>query len=138
MMKKKVFKSINVPEVKDAIESLPSEEKIFLDRSMEIASYIVELMHQHGILQKELASRMSKTEAEVSRMLSGMQNYTLRSLAKVEAALGCQVIYVPKTVTTPPMIYQRKITSDCLDCKESSEERNEIKGSEEMSYADAA
>lgn len=121
-MKKKVAKSINALDFKDAIDNLPLDEKLFIDRSMEIANYIFELMQQNGILQKDLAMRMEKTEAEISRLLSGFHNYTLRSLTKVEAALGCQVIYVPKTAATP-MTYH-KFSSTCIkkdDCKQDDE-----------------
>lgn len=54
------------------------------------------LLESQQITQKELARRMGKRESEVSKWLSGKHNLTLRSLAKLEAALGADIISVPE------------------------------------------
>jgi transcriptional regulator with XRE-family HTH domain len=55
-------------------------------------------MAHRGMKQKDLAEKMGKSEAEVSKLLAGMHNYTLRSIAKIEAALGSTVICTPRTI----------------------------------------
>lgn len=94
--KKKVLVPEEMPEFKASIEALPEDSRIFVDRSLEIAHHIFQLMEQKGMKQKDLAIKLGKSEAEVSKWLAGMHNYTLRSLAKLEVALGSEVITVPK------------------------------------------
>jgi transcriptional regulator with XRE-family HTH domain len=73
---------------------MPLEEKIFEKKAMEIAKFILKTILQKGMKQKELAERMGKTEAEVSKLLNGSHNYTLRSIAKIEAALDAEIITI--------------------------------------------
>ncbi len=94
--KKKVLVPVEIPEFRESIDRMPEENKIFVDRSLDIAHHIFELMEQKGLKQKDLAEKLGKSEAEVSKWLAGMHNYTLRSLAKLEAALGSAVICTPK------------------------------------------
>lgn len=96
--KKKVLVAEEIPEFHSSLENLSEESKIFVDKSLEIADHILKLMEQKGLKQKELAERMGKSEAEVSKLLGGMHNYTLRSLAKIEAALGSTIITTPINV----------------------------------------
>ncbi|MBN9298608.1 MAG: helix-turn-helix transcriptional regulator [Filimonas sp.] len=94
-MKKRIEKTISIPEIQKTIELMSPEEKGFVDKSLDIANYIMLLMDRKGLKQKELALIMGKTEAEVSKWLSGLHNYTLRSLIKLEVALENEVICVP-------------------------------------------
>lgn len=98
-MKKKIVKSVSIPEFRRSIAEMPEDSKIFVDKSLEIANHIFQVMRQKGFKQKDLAERMGKSEAEVSKLLAGMHNYTLRSIAKLEAALGSAVICTPKQVS---------------------------------------
>lgn len=91
--KKKSLKTESIPEFRASIDAMPEDSKIFVDKSLEIAHHIILLMRQKGMKQKDLAEKMGKSEAEVSKLLGGMHNYTLRSIAKLEAALGATVIY---------------------------------------------
>ena len=93
--KKRVIEVEELPEFAASIAAMPEDNKIFVDKSLEIAEYIFRLMEQKGMKQKDLADKMGKTEAEVSKWLAGMHNYTLRSLSKIEAALGSTVICTP-------------------------------------------
>ena len=97
-MKKKVTGCEAIPEFEASIAAIPEDSRIFVDKSLEIADYIFLLMEHRGMKQKDLAEKMGKSEAEVSKLLAGMHNYTLRSLAKIEAALGAAVICTPRTL----------------------------------------
>lgn len=81
--------------VKKMQDDIPEDVQIYVKKSMDILDRLHELMEQKGIMQKELAERLGKTEAEVSKWLHGVQNFTLKSLSKLEAALGSPVIEVP-------------------------------------------
>jgi transcriptional regulator with XRE-family HTH domain len=95
--KRKKLLAEEMPEFDAGIESMPEDSKIFVDKSLEIAEYISRLMELRGMKQKDLADKMGKSEAEISKLLAGMHNYTLRSIAKIEAALGITVICTPRT-----------------------------------------
>lgn len=71
------------------------EEKAFVTKNMAIANQISLLLKEKGITQKELSLRLGKTESELSRMLSGLHNLTLKSITNVEAAMGCDIIITP-------------------------------------------
>lgn len=84
------------PEFEKSIDQMPDASKIFVDKSLQIADRVFQLLREKGINQKELAERMGKTEAEVSRMLQGLYNMTLRTISQVEAALQSNVIVIPQ------------------------------------------
>lgn len=98
---KKQLREETMPEFDAGIEAMPEDSKIFVDKSLEIAEYIFRLMEEKGMRQKDLADKVNKSEAEVSKLLGGMHNYTLRSIAKLEAALGVTIISTPLSNTKP-------------------------------------
>ena len=55
-----------------------------------------EILNIKGMTQKDLAQRLGKTETEVSRWLSGTHNLTLSTICKISAALGEDIITVPR------------------------------------------
>lgn len=77
---------------------MPADSKIFVDKSLEIANYIFRVMESKDMKQKDLANALGKSEAEISKWLAGMHNYTLRSLSKIEAALGESIICTPGNI----------------------------------------
>lgn len=60
--------------------------------SVKLAFKIRRLMADGGVTQSELARRMGVTPAQVSKILSGQENLSLKTIAKVEAALGQPLI----------------------------------------------
>lgn len=97
-MKRKITKSVSIPEFNASLAEISPDSKIFVDKSLEIAHYIFQLMEEKKLKQKDIADRMEKTEAEVSKWLGGMHNFTLRSLSKLEAAIGATIVTTPKNV----------------------------------------
>ena len=92
-MKSKLFKQI--------LEETPLETKTFVDKYSDLILRINQILREKGISQKELAENMDKKPSEISRWLSGNQNITLRSIAKLEAELGETLIEIPtKTVSS--------------------------------------
>lgn len=63
------------------------EEKRFVDKSMQLSGLIVAAMQRKGLTQKALADQLGKKESEVSRWLSGLHNFTLKSLTRLEVVL---------------------------------------------------
>lgn len=50
-----------------------------------------EAMEKTGITKTELAAKLGKTQSHVSQMLKGKRNMTLRSLADMAFAMGCEI-----------------------------------------------
>jgi len=71
------------------------ENRIFVRKNLAISEQVEALRKEKGWTQKELAQKLGKTESEVSRLLSGLHNLTLKSIAKLEAELGSDIIVTP-------------------------------------------
>ena len=80
--------------IMDEIRStITPEMKLQMEMSVAIANRIYEI--------KELAQKLGKTETEVSRWLSGTHNLTLSTICKISAALGEEIVIVPKLALEP-------------------------------------
>ena len=64
------------------------QNRDWLILSVKLALKIRSLMKADGISQSELARRMKVTPAQITKILSGHENLGLKTIAKVEAALG--------------------------------------------------
>ena len=78
------------------LDETPAEVRIFVKKYGDIIVRVHQLLWEKGWTQKDLATSLDKTPSEVSKWLNGDHNFTLRSLAKLEAELGDDIIYVPK------------------------------------------
>ncbi|GAB2851982.1 MULTISPECIES: helix-turn-helix domain-containing protein [Hymenobacter] len=79
------------------IEIAP-EARQFVERSFLIADQIKHSLRTQGLTQKDLAERLGKKEPEVSRMLTGTHNFTLKMLIRLEQALGTRLVTTPQEV----------------------------------------
>ena len=78
--------------IKNAFANIDPNNKQFVKKNTEIVEEIYELLDSKKMTQKELAKLLDKKESEVSKWLSGLQNLTLRSITKMEIALGKDII----------------------------------------------
>lgn len=78
----------------EELAKVPDDVKIELDITFAIADKIDAALKEKNISQKELARKMGKTEAEVSRWLGGTHNFTVRTIAKISQALGISLVTV--------------------------------------------
>ncbi|SRR5260221_5638953 len=78
--------------------SKSAEDKLFVDKYLEIQYRINNIMTRKGITQRQLAGKLGKHEEEISKWLGDIHNFTLRTLAKLESALGETIIYCPQHV----------------------------------------
>lgn len=90
---------------KSIIEQTSPEVTMHVKLSMDILDRIHELLEQkfEG-KHKLLAEKMNKSEAEVSRWLSGVQHFTTRTLIKLEIAFGEPIIKVCTNKLSPDAI----------------------------------
>lgn len=73
----------------------PEDIERFVDKGLDISQQILAAMKEKGWTQKDLASALGKSDPEISKWLSGTHNLTLRSIAKIEAALDADIIMTP-------------------------------------------
>lgn len=77
------------------LDETPEEVKIFVRKYSDLVVLIHSVIADKGYTQKELAGMLNKQPSEISKWLAGDHNFTLRSLAKLEAVLGVDLIQVP-------------------------------------------
>ena len=115
--KKKIFEEEYIPEFEESIATIAEDSKIFVEKSLEIANYLMQLLAEKDLKQKDLADKLGKSEAEVSKWLTGMHNFTLRSLSKLEAALGATIICTPRQLTERPIKMTKEIKTGSFNAK---------------------
>jgi len=64
--------------------------------NLAIAIKVSQILKEREMSKKEFAQKMSKSPSEVSKWLTGTHNFTMKSIAKMEQALGVDLIYVEK------------------------------------------
>lgn len=79
---------------KETLASIPQDVEKQVDWSFAIADKIAARLKELGLSQKDFALMVGKTQAEVSRWLSGTHNFTIRTLAKISTVLGQDFIRV--------------------------------------------
>lgn len=71
----------------EADESLDADE-IMVDYLMDLCESAYRRMSELGIGREELAQRMGKRPSQITRILSGEANVTLRTITELDSALG--------------------------------------------------
>lgn len=78
----------------ECVATVSNDVKMELDMSFALADKIDAILREKNISQKQLAKKMGKTEAEVSRWLGGSHNFTIRTIAKISDALGVKLLTI--------------------------------------------
>lgn len=73
---------------KTKVENVSPEIMAEVQLSAGIIARIDKLLKEKHMSQRDLARKMGKNEAVVSRWISGFPNFTLRTLSQISAALG--------------------------------------------------
>lgn len=76
------------------LKAYKKENRKWLDRSLDIALRVLDVLQQKDMTQTELAELMSVTRQYVSRIVRGTENLTLETIAKLEEVLGVSLIDV--------------------------------------------
>ena len=64
------------------------ENEIWLRLSRSVALTIIDYMQENHLSRAQMAKHLGVTPQYLSRILSGTENFSLKSVAKIEAALG--------------------------------------------------
>jgi transcriptional regulator with XRE-family HTH domain len=77
-------------------KSISNDVDIAVRQSFEIVDRIHEILVKQGKGRKDLALLLGKSESEISKWMSGTHNFTIQTLAKIQAVLGESVIEVTR------------------------------------------
>ena len=77
------------------LSKTPEETKIFARLYGDLIVQINRIIKEKGYSQKALADKMEKRPSEIHKWLSAEHNFTLRSIAKLQAELGEELLVVP-------------------------------------------
>ena len=88
----KIFSPV-IQEAYDSISPIDWAADVISDS---IAGRIALVMKEKGINKKELAALTHRRPSDVTRWLSGTHNFTCRTIALIEQALGVPIIEIVK------------------------------------------
>jgi transcriptional regulator with XRE-family HTH domain len=77
-------------EGEDPIRLVYEQERLFSEAIETIAG----LLERQGVSQRELAARINRDQAQVSRLLGGAENTSLKSIARLGFGLGIRLVIV--------------------------------------------
>lgn len=80
----------------EKVASVPPEIMSEVQLSAGIIERIDVILKKKQMTQRDLAKKLGKSEAVVSRWTTGFPNLTLRSIAQLSTALGEPLILIPK------------------------------------------
>jgi transcriptional regulator with XRE-family HTH domain len=69
------------------------EIEAFVEKNLAITTKVIKALDAKGWSKSQLAEAMDKKPSEVSKWLSGMHNLTLKSIIKMERALGIDLLH---------------------------------------------
>lgn len=84
------------PLFNEAYSKIPEESRRMSAHSFAIAAHISEILERKGWSKTDLATALGKKNAEISKWMSGQHNFTIATIAKIEAVLGEDIISVKK------------------------------------------
>lgn len=86
-MRSKIFQEM--------LDEVPKETEIFARLYADLVLRVNSILAEKGLTQRALAEQLDKSPSEINKWLSGSHNFTLRSIAKLEAELGETLLVVP-------------------------------------------
>jgi transcriptional regulator with XRE-family HTH domain len=95
------------------IDSITPEVKRYTRLKFDIADAIMTHLKNQGKTQKDFAETLEKSESGISKWLTGQHNLTVKSIARMEVALGIEIIKVqiPARLQTEDVQRFRKSSS---------------------------
>ena len=79
---------------RDCLAAISAEQKAEFDLSFGIAERLSEILQEKGLTQKAFARLLHKRDSEISKWLTGRHNFTTQTIARIQTALGCNLINV--------------------------------------------
>lgn len=84
--------------LQEIIDETPKDVEIFVRWYADLTVRINRILKEKAISQKDLAISLGKNPSEINKWLKGEHNFTLRSLAKLQAELGEELIHISNPI----------------------------------------
>ena len=108
---------------------ISNETREFISFSFEIFDRIHEILESKGLKQKDLATLLGKSDAEISKWMRGTHNFTINTIKSIENVLKEPIIEVISK--KEPIIVMFPISVDSMNIpskgKHSSSNYNDFK-----------
>jgi len=92
---KKIFmSSIFEKEIEYRLNNISEDIKRYSELYFDLLDAVHQELKQQNITQADLAKSTGKYPSEIHKWFSGDHNFTLKSIIKLELALGCQLITI--------------------------------------------
>lgn len=78
------------------LKNSTKDSKIYVSKSLDVAEQIKEHLLNKNMSQSDLAKVLGKHESEISKWLSGLHNFSIRTIAKIEAIIDEDILVTPK------------------------------------------
>lgn len=82
------------PIVVDAVNSISSQERAIFDLNFHISERLYQILRERKMSKRDLARLTGKKESEVSRWFMLGHNFSCKSIAIIQQALGVPLIQV--------------------------------------------
>ena len=86
----KIYSSV----VQEAHDSITPLERASFDLNFSISEKIYQILQEKGMTKRDLARLTGKKESEVSRWFSFGHNFTCKTIAMIQSALGTSIIEI--------------------------------------------
>lgn len=100
---------------RELLSKVPQDTRKFVEMSVCIANSIVDCLKEKNISQREFAAMLNKEESEISKWLSGTHNFTLKTIAKIEAVLDIKIVQSDKEMVSRINRNWQSVISYALD-----------------------
>jgi transcriptional regulator with XRE-family HTH domain len=100
MMNKKTARKYTSPVINQLLGEITPLEKLQTNTKMTLAARLDDLITARGWGKSEFAEKVNKNPSEITKWLSGTQNFTIDTLAEIGVVLNMPVseLFAPKRV----------------------------------------
>ena len=84
------------PILEDAMSGISMQERASFDLNFSISERIYEIIKRKGMSKRDLARLTGKKESEVSRWFMFGHNFTCKTIAIIQLALGEKIVEITK------------------------------------------
>lgn len=102
------------PLLKEALDNLPPVTRREANYSYGIARRIYDILKKKGWSKTDLAKAAGKKTPVVTKWMSGTHNFTMRTIAEIETALGEDILSVKQDRRSRPSVKQYHIPEETL------------------------
>ena len=93
-MKKADNIKVYSPILQEAHDSITPQERAAFDLNFDISEKIYQILKEKGMTKRDLARLTGKKESEVSRWFALGHNFTCKTIALIQLALGTPIVEI--------------------------------------------